>query len=315
MLNKLVVFFSLTIVSVAHGELCSSWSSPSVTGEVDPSVLKEASGIAASTDGKNLFHVNDSGSGPTVYQTDLKGSLIKEITIESFRPRDMEELAMGPCGDNSTCLFVGDIGDNKSKRTHIEILALQEEDLIQTTVRALKRFKLVYPDGPHNAEAFVVDPQGDLYIFTKESIREARDAYPSKVFRLSKAAQKTRGNITLEKVGEIDIPNINTFVPYLGKGVTGAALSKDGKRLILLTYINAIEFDFDKLKEVWKSGGSDIEGTYQKIRTGLPRQQEAITFIDEGSQLVITSEGENGHFMKSNDIVSIKCEDTTTSLK
>jgi len=77
---------------------------------------------------------------------------------------------VGPCPSGS-CIFVGDIGDNKLERSSYGIYRVTEPSItssVEGTV-AFDYFPFAYDDGPHNAEALVVDPvTGRVYVVLKE---------------------------------------------------------------------------------------------------------------------------------------------------
>ena len=73
---------------------------------------------------------------------------------------------MGPCG-TASCLHIADIGDNDASRDRVTIYRLPEPEGASGSAAATDSFHATYPDGPHDAEALLIDGNGRLYIVTK----------------------------------------------------------------------------------------------------------------------------------------------------
>jgi len=89
----------------------------------------------------------------------MDGKDTRDVNVMGFDPQDTEALSLGPCPGGGSCLYLGDIGDNDSKRKAIEIVIVDEVQNFPKTVKARARLKLQYPDGPHDAESMAVQPQ------------------------------------------------------------------------------------------------------------------------------------------------------------
>jgi hypothetical protein len=128
--------------------------------------LAEASGIAASrrTPGRLWTH-NDSGD-PVLVALDQKGGIAGRVKVAGVRVEDWEAIAVGPC-QRGSCIYMADIGDNNAARKHITIHRLPEPVGMPESVAVTESFYATYPDGPHDAETFLVAPDGALFIVTK----------------------------------------------------------------------------------------------------------------------------------------------------
>jgi hypothetical protein len=216
---------------------------------LDHRLVPEASGLAVSRiDPARLYHVNDSGDGPFVYLSDLRGQGLRRVRLEGLaRVLDVEALAVGRLNGEDT-LFVGDIGDNNLSRPTIDVYAVAERAFDGETVPVLARLSLRYPDRPHNAEAMVAHPSGDLYILTKSWSARTNAPAPMRVYRAAAESWRTagKGTATLELVGELDLPELarRERAPF-SDVATDASLAADGRRLLVLTYGHAWEFAFD----------------------------------------------------------------------
>src|SRR5262245_59353744 len=184
--------------------------------------LPETSGLAASRQFPGrLYHTDDPGEAGRFFVTGMDGKDTRSVRINEFDPEDTEALSLGPCPgkDSISCLYLGDIGDNDVKRKSIEIVVVDEVRNFPPTVKARSRLKLLYPDGPHDAESMAVHPNGDIYILTKENPARLYKANPN-------AVQQTLTHVTM-------------LLP--GGTPTDMAISDDGMRLLATTNKNAVQ--------------------------------------------------------------------------
>lgn len=181
--------------------------------------LPEASGLAMGTSGKLWMH-NDSGA-PELIAVDPGGAIAGRLTLSGARVNDWEALAAGPCG-NSSCLFVGDIGDNEASRKQITIYRLLQPATVTGSAR-VDAIHATYPDGAHDAETLLVAPDGTLFIVTKG------DTGPIALYKFP-AAPQPGATIKLERVGQ---PLANK--PGQDHRVTDGAFSADGRWVVLRT--------------------------------------------------------------------------------
>ena len=148
-----------------------------VGGFADPQI-SECSGLVASRLNPGVLWVhNDSGDSARLYAVSEDGTLLGIYTIEGAQAVDWEDMAWGPCTPYGAvdCLFVGDIGDNAEQRETIQVYRVEEPSVpldgpfVFEILEPAERFDCQYPDGPHDAETLVVDPdEGIPYIVTKE---------------------------------------------------------------------------------------------------------------------------------------------------
>ena len=165
---------------------CDTWSEPQQLGMLDHQIIPEASGIAVSKAFEDrLYHNNDSGDGPYFYVTDGTGAATQTVTVDGFEPTDVEAMALGPCPDQRTCLYLGDIGNNARVGRNVRIVVIPEQEQLAERTTPLKIITARYPDTSHDAEGMAVHPNGDLFILTKEFNLITRIANPAKLYRLS----------------------------------------------------------------------------------------------------------------------------------
>ncbi|MEQ9619977.1 MAG: hypothetical protein RIG61_12495 [Deltaproteobacteria bacterium] len=294
----LIILFSgfLWVMPESRAEFCGRWSAGEKTGSLDYTMIDEASGIAASSifPGR-LYHINDSGGGPYFFTTDVRGKNAGKIRINGFdaRSSDFEDVDVGECLSSKSCLFIADIGDNGRKRKFTEILVIQELENYNGSVTPVKRLKVVYPDGPRNAEGMALHPNGDIYILTKEEDLDRSEAYPARLYRLEKARWESAGEgpLKLDYVGDIDFTVLGSSDSVYGKIVSSFDIAPDGKSFLVLTYENAYEFNIDLSESALKPAGEMKKGIdYSVIELDSLLQQESITYVNGGKEFLYDTE-------------------------
>ena len=115
-----------------------------------------------------LWTHNDSGGGTYLYAIGAKGETTATFNLGNASHKDWEGMAQDTSGGVSY-LYLGDIGDNGAKRTSIFIHKVREPAVSAaggTLTPTTYGFK--YSDGPHNAEAMMVNPTTHrIYVVTK----------------------------------------------------------------------------------------------------------------------------------------------------
>jgi hypothetical protein len=214
--------------------------------------INETSGIADSKANPGfLWAQEDSGNPPQLYLVRHDGTVVKTIYIKNAVNRDWEDIALA-----GTDLYIGDIGDNQKQYTEYSFYRFPEPASSLDTIRNAEQIKFRYPDGPHDAEAFLVDPSTrDIYIITKQ-------AQPSGIYRLSFPYSTTQVN-TAVSAGSLPL-----------NGIVSATLSANGGEIILKTYGSLYQYK--------RNSGETIAQALQKTPATLPYlaepQGEAVSF-------------------------------------
>lgn len=226
--------------------------------------LAELSGLVV--DGTALWAVTDGGRRAQVHRLDPVTCAVIDTRTADIDPDDPEDLARGPDGS----LWVGDIGDNDRERKTVAVVVLPSRG-------GFLLHRLTYPDGPHDAEALLVDAAGRPVIVTKEVGR------PAGVYRTA-ARPDGSGSTPLERVGELTLPASDTAGgPVGGLGarlVTGAAASADGRVIALRSYTDAWLYPAP-------DGDVAVALARAPVQVPLPDepQGEAIAFESDGTLL------------------------------
>ncbi|OQP54353.1 hypothetical protein A4H97_23005 [Niastella yeongjuensis] len=235
----------------------------------DPTLI-EASGIADSKANPGYLWVEqDSGNPPDLTLLQHNGTVLKTIHLADAQNRDWEDIVLGggPV-PGKQYLYIAETGDNLLAYDDYTIYRLEEPKANVDTVRNVDRISFFYPDGSHNAEAILVDPDtNDIYIITKTDLH-------SKLFKLP-VINSTKGMNEVQEVGEL---------PY--NYVVSAAISPNGKEIVVKTY--------DAIYHYPRTAGETIPQTLHKKYTSLPYQQEpqgeAIVFDNSDSGYYTISE-------------------------
>jgi len=127
-----------------------------------------------------LWSHNDSGGAARVFALSLEGAELAQTTLTGTLANDWEDLALGPCG-SADCLFVGDVGDNRRRRSDYSLRRFVEPDDPSAGGAAQADWlAFTYPaQESRNCEALLVHP-GDGQVTLVSKVDEG----PSEVFEL-----------------------------------------------------------------------------------------------------------------------------------
>lgn len=247
-------------------------------GKIKVDELKETSGLAASRLNPDVLWLNNDGDSGRLFAVSTGGKLAAFVTCKAAI-KDLEDIAIGPGPTKGVdYLYLGDIGDNDNRRRDVRVVRFPEPDLkgargVQLTVTDAEEMRLVFPDGPHDAEALLVDPvSGDLFVVTKEKDR-------ARVYMVDGEELRAGVEAKLSAAGKV-----------AAEEVSGGAISRDGRHILLR-----------REKEGWlwerKAGESVAEALGRKpVKVPvLGKRQgsngEAICFGPSGDSYFTVSEG------------------------
>lgn len=241
---------------------------------VDDPRLVELSGLAVVGGGATgtnwaLWAMADSGRQIALYRLDPDTCAVVESRTAAVDPYDAEDLAVGRDG----ALWVGDTGDNERRRSTVAVVVVPPRGEPQL-------HRLTYPDGPHDAEALLVDRRGVPTLVTK-------DVGAAGIYRPGTALTGT-GPVPLVHVGDLVLPSSDTVGGPIGgfgsRTVTGGAISADGRVVALRTYTDAWLFPVPADQPDGDPAAA-LRGT--PVRVPLPDepQGEALAFTRDGTLL------------------------------
>lgn len=244
-----------------------------------PKEITETSGLFAKS-ADSLLWLNDSGNAPELYRTNTAGDLLEKIPIPNSQNRDWEDLT----ADRQGRIFIGDFGNNANRRQDLCIYIWEEEK------GALDSIRFRYPDQeafpPASVEDWTFDMEGffyhqdSLHLFSKDKTRE--HSFITKHYVLP--AQPGTYTATLKR--RIELPK---------RVVTGAAISPDGRAVVLLAYRFKMVLGIFPLTpaDIFLfqnyTGNDFLAGEMTRVkgvRCFWPTQYEAIDFINTGQVLI-----------------------------
>ena len=246
--------------------------------------LAEASGVAASrVVAGRLWSLNDSGD-PVLLALSDQGAVTGRVRLSGVVVDDWEAISVGPCPSGS-CLYVADIGDNKADRKQVTVYRVPEPEKATEAVAVSDVFHATYPDGPHDAEALLVTPKGDVFIVTKDV--RAMYRFPS--------GMRPGATVKLERVG-----NPGGSGPMKADArITDGAVSPNGAWVVLRTNRELLFYKTaDLMLGNWRESG----------RVGLEQisepQGEGVAFGNDNTLYLV---GEGGGKSRSGTFVRLTC--------
>ena len=177
--------------------------------------------------------MNDGGDQVAVYLLDARCRIV-EVHAAAVDPYDPEDLAVGADGT----VWLSDTGDNRHTRATVALIALHPDGTTGV-------YRLTYPDGPHDAEALLLAPDGTPYVVTKELLGA------SGVYR-PVTALVAGGTVAMGKVSTVDCTRPGRRAAPWAAGPAADHRRRGAERrqhLALRTYTDAY---------VWPLAGSDV---------------------------------------------------------
>ncbi|MFN2500599.1 MAG: hypothetical protein ABR530_01150 [Pyrinomonadaceae bacterium] len=306
MSNKTIAKFWLVVISVTgivgFTDSCalvstrgglprggSRFSQPQVIGTITSPEITESSGVAASKCQNGvLWTHNDSGDGAFIYALNTSGESLGTWRVEGAENVDWEDISLSRDGSGKCFIYIGEIGDNKSRRQNHAIYRVAEPHITPAAATSTKgqplstqpaeSLEFTYPDYNQDAETLMVHPQlGTLFVITK------RVSGPAAVYRLDPIFSRSTAQ-TAQKVADVSVPAIPNGA------ITGGDVSPDGRNLVLCDYRQAYEFTLpmgdDNFDAIWKQ-------TPTTINLGTRKSGEAIGYSLDGTSVFATSESRN----------------------
>jgi hypothetical protein len=248
-----------------------------------------ASGIVVSrTVPGRLWTHNDSGR-PVLFMLDPHGSVTGQIRVSGATVDDWEAIAAGPCAAGA-CLYVADIGDNRAHRKRITVYRVAEPARADPSsfAAATDVLHATYPDGPQDAEALLVTPDGGLYVVTKGSTG------PVAIYRFPDEL-RSGASVQLQRVGQ---PRTSGKASEEER-ITDGNVSADGEWVALRTHRALM---FHRTARVL-AGDWRPERTMDLSSVGEP-QGEGVAFGSDGFVYLV---GESGAWSRAGTFARLTC--------
>jgi hypothetical protein len=185
--------------------------------------VQEASGLTYSIQNPGMLWThNDSGNDAEVFLVNDKAEVVMTCRLPGIKNRDWEDITIDRSPDSAkSYLFVGDIGDNRS-RYPLKIIYRFEEPVFDSANKTISQFDTFYlklEGGARDSEAMMVDPiSHDLFVLSKreDSIRVFQASYPFETDTL--------------------IGHHRATLPY--HEIPAAQVSADGSEILIRNYDN-----------------------------------------------------------------------------
>ncbi|SDX89288.1 SdiA-regulated domain-containing protein [Hymenobacter psychrophilus] len=227
--------------------------------------VPESSGLALTGEPGTFYTHGDDGNQPILYKVDAKGEVLARIEVP-VKSRDWESVTR----DNVGNVYIGDVGNNNNNRKDLVIHRLNP-----LNPQIVQEIQLKYPDQnefpPKKKDRnFDVEASlwhaGQVYLFTKDR----GEGKTSKVYTVPDQA----GNYTAR---------LQTKLAINGQ-VTDAALSPNGRRLVLLAREELFVFEGDDLAAILKAAP-------RRISLKGVGQTEGAVFTTDQTLYISTEQG------------------------
>jgi hypothetical protein len=240
--------------------------------------LEEVSGTEVVSNSKLIWMLNDGGNKSKIYGVSKKGKIVKVLTVKA-KNNDWEDLASDEKGN----LYIGDFGNNESRRKNLVILKVKNKDLSNSKKVDVEKIKFYYPNQskfPPKRKQLFFDSESfffyknSFYVFTKSRVKNKFGK--TSLYRIP----AKKGNHKAKFIS--DFNNCEAMDCW----ITSADISNDGKKVALLSPSSVLIFsDFKK--------DDFLSGKLMRIPLNFNSQKEGITFKDNNT-LLITDEKAHG---------------------
>jgi hypothetical protein len=268
------IFFLFTVICLLS---CTNFGELKLISNLSKS-LEEVSGTEVVSNSKLIWMLNDRGNKSKIYGVSKKGKIVKVIKVNA-KNNDWEDLTSDEKGN----LYIGDFGNNESRRKNLAILKVNAKDLLSSKKVEVEKIRFYYPNQTNfppkkkqlffDAESFFFH-KNSFYIFTKSRVKS----------KFGKTAlykiPATKGNHKAEFISDFNsCDEMNCWI-------TSADISNDGKKVALLSPSSVLIFsEYNK--------DDFLSGKLTKIPFNYNSQKEGVTFKNNNT-LLITDEKSHG---------------------
>ena len=256
-------------------------------GALKASKLVEASGVVRSTQRSNVFwSQNDSGNDPELFAYDSSGTSLGVARVSGASNRDWEAIAIGPCTDG-TCVYIGDVGDNRAKHGSVVIWRVAEPTPGDTLTTAAVELRFRYPDGPRDVEAMWVSPDTSIWLLTKRPLlRPDGTSRPTLLYRLPPEVWSNGGKHVAILIDSLPIiPLASNDRTWITDASLSSPDSTGARRLAVRTYEQVYIFSADPI--TGRPGALEHRCSLQPLHQ---RMGEGVVWLADG-RLLFNAEG------------------------
>ncbi|WP_299518964.1 hypothetical protein, partial [uncultured Flavobacterium sp.] len=232
-----------------------------------PKKVKEVSGIIWHNN--LIWSIQDSGNSNEVFGFSISGEMKEKVEVKGASNVDWEDITTDKTGN----LYIGDFGNNDNDRKNLAIYKLAVSDYGKVAEKVTfyypeqKDFPAKKKDKLYDCEAFFLY-QNHFYLFTKN--RSKGFDGTSLIYKIPAVA----GNHVAKLIGKI-----KTCSSYNSCVITGAAISPDEKKVVLLSH------DRIWLLENYKDDNFSA-GTMTEFELNHYSQKEGVCFKNNETLLI-----------------------------
>ncbi|WP_028375890.1 hypothetical protein [Leeuwenhoekiella sp. MAR_2009_132] len=272
MINIKYILVTLLLVSFTS---CQNYGELTKIGSLTRD-LAEVSGIATFSNDSLIYAIADHGNPNSIYGITKTGEIRREIVIKNAPNEDWEDLATDYAGN----LYISDTGNNENDRKDQFIYILDNFKNSIKNSDTLSASKIVFTlsdqkEYPPNLRDLNFDIEAliykdaYLYMFTRNRSRNFDGI--TKLYKLP----AREGAYEAQLIAKYTVcDNLETCA------ITGAALSPNGKTLILLTSSKVIKFSGFK-------NDNFFSGYVESIPFGNTSRKEGVTFKNDSTLYVV----------------------------
>ena len=261
--------------------------------KIDFPVVNEASGLVKSRLWEDVFWThNDSGDEARIFPIKKDGTILKPEWMSDYKGIQIPDAVNVDweciATDGKGHLYIGDIGNNSNTRRDLMIYIIEEPFPTQTVVTSTKnRISYYYPDQKEiPAKKFNFDAEamfwkdGKIYVLTKHRA----DTY-TKLYRLD--ALRTEEKKPARLIARFNIRG----------QVSGADVSSDGRKLVVLTYTAVWLFETRRKSDNYFKG---------KISWFPFKAEHCEAVCFDGDEFVLVNERGELFQLKEEDLIPVK---------
>jgi len=246
---------SLVCVWLAASAIAADYVEPKVT--INHPEFNGSSGLVAAPFSPGVFYSHNDGTDNRVFAFDKKGRQRGVWRLEDVKMHDVEEMAWLAV-ERSYWLMLADTGDNRTPKRnppdvfHLHFVPLPKpvepdgagtKDVQTIPSRLIRTIPFRYEGGPVDCEAAAVavgEKGNEVLLINKVPRDRAGDGIlTTNVYALTIGSEIRTGRRHVAR-------RILKGMPPLPEQITGMDMAPDGKRLVIQTYDDAYEFDFEK---------------------------------------------------------------------
>lgn len=257
---------------------------------VQDSRLNELSGLSESIRYPGYFWANnDSGDSLRCFLISPKGETVAMMNLKDYKNVDTESLRVAGTREHSF-VYISDTGDNRARRPQVEIYRFAEPEvdlkkLNQAITLSCEQMILKYGDGiSTDAETLLIDKNQRVGIVTKSFLGSKLWITP-KPFSAESQTLQMAGIVPVEKWKRRNQQYSLLF--------TDGAISNDSKRLALMTYTTLFIWQIPDGVDLQSLAKVLLSPPMRDINLPKLKQPESLSFVDDNSHIVVSSEGLN----------------------